>query len=203
VVIGAVIGVGLAKKGRGINFRVLAKIGVGWLTAPVAACSISFVALFIVQNVFEQKVVHLVPYRISGDVVEVLATEGLPTAPLADLVDRPFLGSSVFRKALRSEHQWTENQLVLIFAYSELDTLQVDSTIVKKSLESLPLTGSQFDAVKKLQGQVFVHKWQLDRALASLSDEWKPQYGRGSDLFNKSLRQKHAALDAALKKPPF
>ncbi len=56
-VIGGVIGIVLAKKGRGINFKVLGKIASGWVTTPIIAGLISFVALFFAQNVFEQKVV--------------------------------------------------------------------------------------------------------------------------------------------------
>jgi PiT family inorganic phosphate transporter len=56
-VIGGVIGIVLAKKGRGINFKVLGKIASGWVTTPVIAGIISFIALFFAQNVFEQKVV--------------------------------------------------------------------------------------------------------------------------------------------------
>ncbi len=56
-VIGGVIGIVLAKKGRGINFKVLGKIASGWVTTPIIAGLISFIALFFAQNVFEQKVV--------------------------------------------------------------------------------------------------------------------------------------------------
>jgi len=105
VVIGAVIGVGFAKRGRGINYHVLGRIAVGWITAPVAACSISFVALFIVQNVFEQKVVHLVPYSVTRDVVQALENEGIPAQPLVKLSGRKFSGSADFRQALRGQYR--------------------------------------------------------------------------------------------------
>ncbi len=57
-VIGGIIGIVLAKKGRGINYKVLGKISSGWVTTPIIAALISFVSLFFVQNVFEQKVVQ-------------------------------------------------------------------------------------------------------------------------------------------------
>ena len=56
-VIGGVIGIVLAKKGRGLNFGVLGKIASGWVTTPIIAGIISFISLFFAQNVFEQKVV--------------------------------------------------------------------------------------------------------------------------------------------------
>ena len=55
-IVGAVIGVGLAKGGRNINFKVLSRISVGWIATPIIAATVAFIALFIVQNVFGQKV---------------------------------------------------------------------------------------------------------------------------------------------------
>ncbi len=57
VVIGSVLGIGLAHGGRGIRFRVLGKIASGWVTTPIIAASISFMSLFFLQNVFDQQVV--------------------------------------------------------------------------------------------------------------------------------------------------
>ncbi len=57
-VIGAIVGIVLAKRGRGVNVKVLGKISSGWITTPVIAAVISFIALYFVQNVFEQKVVE-------------------------------------------------------------------------------------------------------------------------------------------------
>lgn len=53
-IVGGVIGIGFAKGGRNINFKVLGKISSGWILTPLIAAVISFVALFIVQNVFGQ-----------------------------------------------------------------------------------------------------------------------------------------------------
>ena len=57
-VIGAIIGIVLTKNGRGIHLKVLWKVSSGWITTPVIAAVISFIALFFAQNVFEQKVVE-------------------------------------------------------------------------------------------------------------------------------------------------
>jgi PiT family inorganic phosphate transporter len=199
VVIGAVIGVGFAKRGRGINYRVLGKIAVGWVTAPVAACSISFVALFIVQNVFEQKVVHLIPYRVTPDVVQALDREGIPTQPLAKLSGRQFSGSANFRLALRGQYRWTEKQLYQIFSYSELDSIRVDSSQVTVAFASAPLSAGQVGAVKSLHGKLFVHHWQVVQALVDSCQEWRPRSGRGTELFNKELKQRREILFASFK----
>lgn len=55
-VIGAILGIGLAKGGRGINWIIVKKIILGWVTAPVMAMAICFVSLFFLENVFNQVV---------------------------------------------------------------------------------------------------------------------------------------------------
>lgn len=55
-VVGAVLGLGLLKGGRGIRYRVLGEIATGWVTTPVIACVIAYIALFFLQNVFGIKV---------------------------------------------------------------------------------------------------------------------------------------------------
>jgi PiT family inorganic phosphate transporter len=62
-VVGAVVGVALARglKGlRQIQRTVLRNIAVGWVLTPTIAAFISYVALYVVQNVFEQQVVAAV-----------------------------------------------------------------------------------------------------------------------------------------------
>ncbi|HDQ14299.1 MAG TPA: inorganic phosphate transporter [Sediminispirochaeta sp.] len=51
-VVGAVIGIGLVKSWRNINFWVLGKIGIGWITTPIASGLSSYMLLFVMQNLF-------------------------------------------------------------------------------------------------------------------------------------------------------
>lgn len=53
-IVGGVIGVGLARGGRNLNLKVLGRISIGWVATPAIAAIVSFVLLFIVQNVFGQ-----------------------------------------------------------------------------------------------------------------------------------------------------
>lgn len=52
VVIGSVIGIGLYKGARNINFKILGEIALGWIATPVMAGIISFFSLFFVKNIF-------------------------------------------------------------------------------------------------------------------------------------------------------
>ena len=55
-VIGAILGIGLMKGGRGINWSITLRIVAGWFTTPVLTMLICFVSLFFLENVFHQTV---------------------------------------------------------------------------------------------------------------------------------------------------
>jgi PiT family inorganic phosphate transporter len=56
-VVGAIAGIGIAKGGGNVNTRLLGRIVIGWLLTPISAGILSFISLFIMQNVFMQNVV--------------------------------------------------------------------------------------------------------------------------------------------------
>jgi PiT family inorganic phosphate transporter len=64
-IVGSVIGIGLIRGGRGIRWRMLGEISGAWLVTPIAAVALSFIALFFLQNVFQQKT--YIPRRIPND----------------------------------------------------------------------------------------------------------------------------------------
>lgn len=55
-VVGAVMGISLAKGGRNLNFKKLGQISMGWIATPVASALLAYIALFFMQNVFMQSV---------------------------------------------------------------------------------------------------------------------------------------------------
>ncbi len=55
-IVGAVIGISMAKNPQNTNFKILGKISIGWLATPVVSAVISYIALFFMQNVFMQDV---------------------------------------------------------------------------------------------------------------------------------------------------
>jgi len=52
VVIGSVIGIGLYKGARNINFRILGEISAGWIATPILSGLLAFISLFFVKNIF-------------------------------------------------------------------------------------------------------------------------------------------------------
>jgi PiT family inorganic phosphate transporter len=52
VIVGGVLGIGLYKGARNINFRILGEIAIGWIATPVASGLLAFVSLFFMKNIF-------------------------------------------------------------------------------------------------------------------------------------------------------
>lgn len=51
-VVGAIIGIGLAKGAKNLHLDVIGRISIGWVFTPFISCIISFISLFFMQNVF-------------------------------------------------------------------------------------------------------------------------------------------------------
>jgi PiT family inorganic phosphate transporter len=52
VIVGCVIGIGLYKGARNINFKLLGEIGIGWIATPVMSGLLAFFSLFFIKNIF-------------------------------------------------------------------------------------------------------------------------------------------------------
>lgn len=58
-VVGAVIGIGLAKGARNLHLDVVGRISLGWVSTPVISAVISYISLYFMQNVFMNEVYKL------------------------------------------------------------------------------------------------------------------------------------------------
>jgi inorganic phosphate transporter, PiT family len=52
VIVGCILGIGLYKGARNINFKVLGEIGIGWIVSPLASGTLTFFLLFFMKNIF-------------------------------------------------------------------------------------------------------------------------------------------------------
>ena len=185
--IGAVIGVGLAKDPLSINFRVLGRIAAGWVVAPISAGLITFVSLFFIQNVFEQKVIHPVPYEISQSVISKIDNEGIDTTKLNEIVGTRFFNTKVFRNELLNRKKFTNNELFVIFNYAIVDSFMIDSIIVLEKLNPSKFSIEQIDAIKKLHGKSFSHKIDFEEAVIGNNNLWNMT---GNKLVDREMEEK-------------
>ena len=52
VIVGCIIGIGIYKGARNINFKVLGEIGLGWVISPLSSGLLTFFLLFFMKNIF-------------------------------------------------------------------------------------------------------------------------------------------------------
>jgi len=58
VIVGCVIGIGIYKGARNINYRLLGQIAAGWVATPVMSGLLAFFSLFFIKNIFSIEVGH-------------------------------------------------------------------------------------------------------------------------------------------------
>lgn len=187
-VVGAVIGIGLLKGGKGIRWRVLGNIASGWVTTPIIASVVCFVMLFILQNVFNQVVYHEVRYVLSGSVLDHLEKSGIAVAELEPVKDREIVGGTHFRDAILEVKPTLTRELEdKILDVAEIYPLSIDPGKIRE-IEPGYLSAGQIEAVKALSGLTYDHTWQLYDALSGSSIDWKKrEKSKLNKPFNKHL----------------
>lgn len=189
-VVGAVVGLGLMRGGRDIDWRLVGNIAGGWVTTPVISGMVCFVALFFLQNVFNQQVYREVHYVLSQPVLAELAARGADTARLAPLEGREFRTEQAFSRAMEEAGFDGPPSERALHELAQLHHVYVDPDLFA-SLDRDWLSTSQISAIERLEGREFSHHWQFARALAANSSEWSKRDGKTvNKLYNRQLDQK-------------
>lgn len=170
--VGAIIGVGLAKDPLSVNFKILGKISVGWIVAPLFAGIITFISLFFIQNVFEQKVINQVPLEISRSVISKLNQENIPTDKINDLVGKRFYNKKIFNNELMQRNNYSNEQVYSIFQFAMIDSFRIDSALVNAKLDIINFSSEQLSYLKSLHGKTFNHKIDFEKCIYSGSIQW-------------------------------
>ena len=188
-VVGAVIGIGLFKGGRGIKWSVLVNIASGWITTPIVSCLVCFVALFFLQNVFNQQVYKDSSYVLSQPVLDEIERRGVSTKKLDRVAGKRIDSVSEFRKVLRNTMAPGEHDESIILDVARIDTILINNSKLWL-LDAQPLSEEQRSAMWKLVGRKFTHRWMLDKALADASDAWKSRPAtKKNKLVNRDMQQ--------------
>ncbi len=191
-VVGAVIGIGLLKGVKGtrqIRWRVLLRIASGWVSTPILSAVLCFVLLFVMQNVFNELVYREVQFVLSQPVLEKLERDGIEIDTLQALKDRTIKSSLGFRNALREHASLTGGGEQQVLSTAEVFPMVVGPGGLAR-LSSASLSSEQLEAVRRLSGRAFEHKWQLHEALAEESDRWKAkESNRLNAAYNEKLQE--------------
>jgi len=193
-VVGAIIGIGLLKGGRGISLRLLANITAGWAATPLIAGVVTFVGLFFLQNVFNQQVYRPVAYELSAMVLERASEQGIDTSGLGELAGQRFDSAANFTSLLADVNGFTSDQRSTLVHLAEIDHLAINADNLAR-FKTGGLSDAQQAAVANLAGRSFTHRWMLNDALAQESEEWRslPEI-TVNKLFNRGLDEQRRAL---------
>jgi len=170
-IVGSVIGIALIKGGRGIRWRMLGEITMAWIATPIVAVIISFISLFILQNVFQQKTFIPVEYRMTAEAEQRIRSAGIRTDHLADLQEI-YPNASQFQKALSQRAILDDREMGIVMSATEIDRTMVTSQSINRINRSA-LKDEQKRALQQLWGKTFEHRWQIETALAELSPAWR------------------------------
>jgi PiT family inorganic phosphate transporter len=186
-IVGAVIGIGLLKGGRGIRWRTLGGISSSWIVTPVIAAILSFISLFFLQNVFEQEVYRAVKYSLTPEAVARIQKVQIPLKGLESSFGKEFANADQFQKVLSKQKMLTDADRNFIMVSTEIEKLAITEHRIGTINNEL-VTEKFISSLREMEGQVFNHKWQLENALAARSVYWRQK--ENDKNYNSQLRKK-------------
>jgi len=171
-VIGAALGVAMVKGFRGLRFRVLGGIALGWVATPLLAGVLSLLLLFVVQNLFGKAVYRPVACRLTPAVAERLVAAGTDPARLAAGigVERPF--ETAFRDYLENDLGVEAGRAKRAAKWARIDPRAVTREMLD-TLDPALFGAERWEALRALEGRRFEHAWQLEEALTEKSPLWR------------------------------
>ncbi len=175
-IVGSVIGIALVKGGRGIRWRMIGEIAGAWIATPVVAIVISFISLFILQNVFQQKTYIPVEYQLTAEAEQRILKAGIGTDALTELRGETYPSAKQFRKAVSQRTNLNAGQLNIVMSATEIEPIVLTFPAVNR-INNPSITADQKRAALGLVGKAFTHRWQLEAALAERSPDWRPVRG--------------------------
>lgn len=198
-VVGAILGIGLLKGGRGIRFNVLGGIAGGWVATPVAAGVLALLLLFVMDNVFDLRVSKPVTYRIDAAVLAELESRGLPAAGLEALA--PLAGFSgtnaqLLKARVQERTGWPDAAAADVVEAARLVPLYVDAAIIAETVDRHWLTVNQLMALRDLRGRTYERAWELHRDLAAITPDWRARPDLAANrAWNRELDRKREYVE--------
>jgi len=190
-IVGAVLGMGLLRGGKSINWRIVGGISSGWVITPVIAALLSFVSLFFMQNVFMQKTFKPVPYQITEQAAHKIDKAGFSSNELKTLMGKKFESAVKMKKALSAHISLTPKILNIVLSASKINEMEITMDKIN-SIDSNWISDEQIRALEKFYGQKFMHQWQFAEALEYNSSFW--QFHESDIKFNENLNRKFLYL---------
>jgi PiT family inorganic phosphate transporter len=168
IIVGSILGIGLVKGGKNLKYTMLGRISIGWIAAPLLAFGFSFVALFIVQNVFEQTVKQHYTYVFNQSTLSQMQSEGVNIDRLFMVNGRTYDQERVVYRLLTKETGLDRQAIYDIVRTAEINKVKVDMQLAAKRKLADQLSEQQYQSLARLDGKKYQHNWQLKNALRQL-----------------------------------
>jgi PiT family inorganic phosphate transporter len=193
-IIGAVIGIGLLKGGHSVNWRLVGRIGCGWVATPVVAAMICTLCLFVLQNLLHLSVAKPQRYVISEAVMDQLQAQGLDSAVLKPLQDIAYSSAQTLVTSAERSLPLSNEKRQTLLHFSYLGDFFLNAHKIG-NLDRQWFSQAQWQALNAIAGQRFEYRWQLEDALAVQTLAWqhKPDIP-ANKYFNQDLQQKLSHL---------
>ncbi|MFC6671874.1 inorganic phosphate transporter [Marinobacterium aestuariivivens] len=193
-VVGAVVGIGLLRGGHSVNWRLVGRIGCGWVSTPVVAALICMLCLFVLQDLLHLSVARPQHFVISEPALKRLKAQGLDTTTLEMLVDSEYGSAQQLIASAQSQQPLDNDDQQKLIHFSLRSDFVLDHDRIGR-LDREWFSRKQWLALNEAVGQRFEYRWQLEEALASRTEAWrlKPDLP-GNKYFNQDLQQKLAHL---------
>ena len=201
-VVGAVLGIGMLRGWRNIRFRVLGEIAAGWVTTPVLAGALAFVALFFLQNVFQVPVKRPVSYQIVPAVTARLAEDGVADPGLVGLDGLVYDRAYDIDEALKAGTGLDREDRRRVIRAAERGPWRVDASMVEDLRVAGWIDDAQATALGRLEGREFIYRWQLVAALEELTPAWRLAGGSGARLRDRDLLRSRDYLFRVFRSTP-
>lgn len=198
-VIGGIIGIAIAKRGRNLKYDVLARVAWGWAATPVMAGVLSFFGLFFLQNVFTLTVQQPIPYEVTRPAFERLVSEGVPADGIEPLIGQRFKNARGFKRTVHEVEGLGRADVALMLDAAEIRHYEIDPARIAR-LDLTLLTPRQIEAIRSLAWRSYCHRWQLRDALVEASDQWAflPET-RENYLYNRDIETRLRYVEGAFR----
>jgi PiT family inorganic phosphate transporter len=101
--------------------------------------------------------------------------------------EKTYPTAAEFEKAVSHYLTLSNKEMGLVLSTTEVGPLLVDPRLAYR-INDPTITEAQKRAVQRLVGKRFIHRWQLEKALAEDSPEWRMEAGKKDR--NREIRRK-------------
>lgn len=187
LVIGAIVGIGLAGQQKSqIQFKTLVRIVFGWIATPLTAAVVTFFCLFILQNVFDQRVCRRVTFAVDQTVADRLAQEGINLD--WQTLEGTYRGETQFYRVLKA-YNYKPHELKRIFTIAKVDQIKIVNSQRFGRKVVHWFSPVEIKTIQLLESSSFRHEWELMDRLKLINPIWDPSRIK-SDAEYEAFRRK-------------